>query len=293
MTVENRNWKTMVPRKLETEQRRAIAERFANHPVYRIIHLFCKPFEADFPTLQLKVDDIFQIVCSLMDDVKKDDRVFYELRTPNLMEEIRNDLKDWQSNIPEEELLEATGVILEMFATFLLQSDGYFFRQISNDSLGAIANHYPDFILKVENPITRKMYDHKLRTGKFGICDYAAQGKVYEEIQFVLNSLVKKAPLVVQLPEELNSLRAMKAWSIARMNGWVDENYQPTLRTNYEIGLLAEAMARYIGIKQLWKVFGNFWNIDNGALRSANSKAKDTHKYYLLYEKLEKEFPVK
>ena len=99
--------------------------------------------------------------------------------------------------------------------------------------------------------------------------------------------------MAVQLPEELKSMRAMKAWNIARMNGWVDENYQPTLRTNYEIGLLAEAMARYIGIKQLWKVFGNFWNIDNGALRSANSKAKDTHKYYLLYEKLEKEFLVK
>ena len=283
----------MVPRKLEAEQRRAIAERFANHPVYRIIHLFCKPFEADFPTLQLKVEDIFQIVCSLMDDVKKDDRAFYEQRTPNLMEEIRNDLKDWQSNIPDEELLEATGVILEIFAALLFNGNDYLCRQICIDLLGAIANRYPYFILKVENPITRKMFDHKIRTGKFGICDYPAQGKVYEEIQCVLTSLVKKAPLVVQLPEELNSLRAMKAWNIARSNGWVDENYQPTLRTNYEIGLLAETMARYIGIKQLWKVFGNFWNIDNGALRSANSKAKDTHKYYLLYEKLEKEFPVK
>ncbi len=117
----------MVPRKLEAEQRRAIAERFVNHPIYRIIHLFCKPFEAELPTLQLKVEDIFQIVCSLMDDVMNDARTFYEQRTPNLMEEIRNDLKDWQGNIPEEELLEATGVILEMFATFLLQSDGFFF----------------------------------------------------------------------------------------------------------------------------------------------------------------------
>ena len=283
----------MLPRRLKIEERREIASQFANHRVYQTINLCCKPFEAQFPTLLLKVEDIFQIVCSLLDDVMNDAKTFYEQRTPNLMEEIRNDLKDWQSNIPEEELLEATGVILEMFATFLLQSDGYFFRQISNDSLGAIANRYPDFILKVENPITRKMFVHKLRTGKFGICDYPAQGKVYEEIQCVLTSLDNKAPLAVQLPEELKSMRAMKAWSIARMNGWVDENYQPTLRTNYEIGLLAEAMARYIGIKQLWKVFGNFWNIDNGALRSANSKAKDTHKYYLLYEKLEKEFPVK
>lgn len=293
MTVENRNWKTMVPRKLEAEQCRAIAERFVNHPVYRIIHLFCKPFEADFPTLQLKVEDIFQIVCSLLDDVMNDARTFYELRTPNLMEEIRNDLKDWQSNIPEEELLEATGVILEIFAAFLLKSGGYLFGQISNDSLGAISNRYPNFILKVENPITKKMFDHKLRTGNFGICDYATQGKVYEEIQCALKSLDYMAPLAVQLPEELKSMRAMKAWSIARTNGWVDENYQPTLRTNYEIGLLAETMARYIGFKNQWAVFGKFWNIARVTLRSAYNKALDGRQYYNLYEKLEKEFPVK
>lgn len=177
----------MVPRKLEAEQRRAIAEQFANHPVYQIIHLFCKPFEAEFPTLQLKVEDIFQIVCSLLDDVMNDAQTFYELRTPNLMEDIRNDLKDWQSIAPDDELLKATGVILEMFAAFLLKSGSYLFRQISNDSLGAIVNRYPDFILKVENPITKKMFDHKIRTGKFGICDYAMQGKVYEAIQCALN----------------------------------------------------------------------------------------------------------
>lgn len=283
----------MVPRKLESEQRRAIVERFAKHPVYQIINLCCKPFEAEFPALQLKVEDIFQIVCSLLDDVMNDARTFYELRTPNLMEEIRNDLKDWQSNIPEEELLEATGVILEMFAAFLLKSGSHLFSQISINSLGAISNRYPDFILKVENPITKKMFDHKIRSGKFGICDFTTQGKVYEEIQCVLSSLDKKAPLAVVFPEELKSMRAMMAWNIARTNGWVDENYQPTLCTNYEIGLLAETMARYIGLKKQWAVFGKFWNIDRGTLRSAYNKALDGRQYYDLYEKLNKQFADK
>jgi hypothetical protein len=283
----------MIPRRLKIEERREIASQFANHRVYQTINLCCKPFEAQFPTLLLKVEDIFQIVCSLLDDVMNDARTFYELRTPNLMEEIRNDLKDWQNNIPEEEILEATGVILEMFAAFLLKSGSHLFSQISINSLGAISNRYPDFILKVENPITRKMYDHKIRTGKFGICDFTTQGKVYEEIQCVLSSLDKKAPLAVVFPEELKSMRAMKAWNIARSNGWVDENYQPTLRTNYEIGLLAETMARYIGLKKQWAVFGKFWNIDRGTLRSAYNKALDGRQYYDLYEKLNKQFADK
>ena len=283
----------MVPRKLDAEQRRAIAERFASHPVYRIIHLFCKPFEADFPTLQLKVEDIFQIVCSLLDDVMNDAQTFYDLRTPNLMEEIRNDLKDWRTSVPDEELLKATGIILEMLAAFLLQSSCYLFLQISNDSLGAIANRYPDFIQKVENPITKKMFDHKIRTGKYGICDYATQGKVYEEIQCVLSSPDKKVPLVVELPEELKSMKAMRAWNIALMNGWVDENYQPTLRTNYEIGLLAETMARYSGLKKQWAVFGKFWNFDKEALRSAYNKALEGRQYYSLYEELNNQFADK
>ena len=96
-----------------------------------------------------------------------------------------------------------------------------------------------------------------------------------------------------KLPDCLATKEAMLLWKSAMDKGWVDENYQPTLCTNYEIGLLAEIMARYIGLKKQWAVFGKFWNIDRGTLRSAYNKALDGRQYYDLYEKLNKQFAAK
>ena len=61
------------------------------------------------------------------------------------------------------------------------------------------------------------------------------------------------------LPPELSTDKAMALWQKAQRAGFVDADYQPLL-SRTQSALLADAMAERLGIKEKWKVFGEFWN---------------------------------
>ena len=61
------------------------------------------------------------------------------------------------------------------------------------------------------------------------------------------------------LPAMLRTPEAMALWEKAQSMGYVDANYQPLI-SRTQAALLADAMARRLGIKEKWKVFEALWN---------------------------------
>ena len=66
---------------------------------------------------------------------------------------------------------------------------------------------------------------------------------------------VKDTPL----PSKLSTEAAMAIWQKAQQAGYVDANYQPLI-SRTQAALLADEMAKRLGIKEKWKVFEELWN---------------------------------
>ena len=64
------------------------------------------------------------------------------------------------------------------------------------------------------------------------------------------------------LPEALASEEAMALWQKAQEAGYVDEHYQPKI-SRTQAALLADEMAKRLGIKEKWKTFEALWNRRN------------------------------
>ena len=69
---------------------------------------------------------------------------------------------------------------------------------------------------------------------------------------------VKDTPL----PSKLSTEAAMAIWQKAQQAGYVDANYQPLI-SRTQAALLADEMAKRLGIKEKWKVFETLWNRKN------------------------------
>ena len=54
----------------------------------------------------------------------------------------------------------------------------------------------------------------------------------------------------------------MALWKKVQQAGYVDENYQ-SLLSRTQSALLADAMARRLGIRNKWRVFETLWNRKN------------------------------
>ena len=64
------------------------------------------------------------------------------------------------------------------------------------------------------------------------------------------------------LPEVLATPEAMLLWQKVQQAGYVDEHYQPKL-SRTQAALLADEMAKRLGIREKWKVFETLWNRRN------------------------------
>ena len=79
----------------------------------------------------------------------------------------------------------------------------------------------------------------------------------------------KKAPKAEEpsatpqsLPAMLRTPEAMTLWKKAQSVGYVDANNQPLI-SRTQAALLADAIAKRLGIKDKWKVFEVLWNRKN------------------------------
>ena len=61
------------------------------------------------------------------------------------------------------------------------------------------------------------------------------------------------------LPPSLSTDEAMALWKKAQDAGYVDENYQPLI-SRTQAAILANTIARILGLKPKWKLFEILWN---------------------------------
>ena len=64
------------------------------------------------------------------------------------------------------------------------------------------------------------------------------------------------------LPDALSTEEAMVLWEKVQRAGYVDDNYQPLI-SRTQSALLADTMAKQLGISEKWKVFEALWNRKN------------------------------
>ena len=64
------------------------------------------------------------------------------------------------------------------------------------------------------------------------------------------------------LPPSLCAKQAIILWKKAQDAGYVDANYQPLI-SRTQAALLADAIAKRLGIREKWKVFETLWNRKN------------------------------
>ena len=77
-----------------------------------------------------------------------------------------------------------------------------------------------------------------------------------------LDSKTKDEKQETGLPEVLSTEEAMVLWEKVQTAGYVDDNYQPLISRTMS-ALLADAMAKQLGISEKWKVFEALWNRKN------------------------------
>lgn len=64
------------------------------------------------------------------------------------------------------------------------------------------------------------------------------------------------------LPEALASEEAMALWEKMQAAGYIDEDFQPTVSRTLS-AIIADEMARRLGIKEKWKAFETLWHRRN------------------------------
>lgn len=87
----------------------------------------------------------------------------------------------------------------------------------------------------------------------------ATQGGEHEDGASPMEKAVSHGPT---LPRALSSETAMTLWRKVQEAGYVDENFQPLI-SRTQSAVLADEMARQLGIKEKWKVFGTLWDRKN------------------------------
>lgn len=93
---------------------------------------------------------------------------------------------------------------------------------------------------------------------------------------------------IANLPAPLRTPAAIEIWQALFTESMVDEECQ-TLRSRTESGLMAEAIAHKLGIRNVWRTFEEFWGIRN--LKSARDKALDFQNCWDFKNRLEEIIP--
>ena len=146
------------------------------------------------------------------------------------------------------------------------------------DFLGGLGDELPADVLKMVNQVLellhRKDKDHQ--GSKIEIV-YVASGGQHIDNQIILGAYPGPIPEQCSptrslsqgrekgagdLPEVLSTDKAMVLWKKAQEAGYVDENFQPLI-SRTQAALLADAMAKRLGIKEKWKVFEGLGNRRN------------------------------
>lgn len=81
-----------------------------------------------------------------------------------------------------------------------------------------------------------------------------------------------------RMSDELKGERGLAVLKNLQKHGLLDENFYPLELSNSESAVLAYQIAITLGIKEMWKVFSDLWDITPNALRAAYNRGMEQKK---------------
>lgn len=135
------------------------------------------------------------------------------------------------------------------------------------DGLGGLGDLLPAEVLKELNELLELLHktDYTNQGGiVFNIYEKGSQHVDHVDNQYFYGDACpipkkqKDVPESPNLPPQLSTDLAMVLWKKAQDAGYVDAKYQPLI-SRTQAALLADAMAKRLGIREKWKVFGELW----------------------------------
>ena len=81
-----------------------------------------------------------------------------------------------------------------------------------------------------------------------------------------------------RMSDELKGERGLAVLKNLQKHGLLDENFYPLELSNSESAVLAYQIAIALGIKEMWKVFSDLWDITPNALRAAYNRGMEQKK---------------
>ena len=110
-------------------------------------------------------------------------------------------------------------------------------------------------------------------------CTFAMPGATVTQ-QAAATTALENEQTDGELPQVLAE---SELWQKVRESGWVDEHNQPTV-SRTEAALLADMIARRLGIGNKWKMFEQLWHRNN--MRGDYNSALEQKKSLVVQEKL-------
>ena len=129
---------------------------------------------------------------------------------------------------------------------------------------GGLDDLLPAEVLKKLNELLEQLHKADFPNRGGIVLNYYEKGSQHIDTQINIGDKMPVMPKNTKtdapvLPPQLSTEQAMALWKKAQDVGWVDANYQPLI-SRTQSALLADAMAKRLGIREKWKVFEALWN---------------------------------
>ena len=129
---------------------------------------------------------------------------------------------------------------------------------------GGLDDLLPAEVLKKLNELLEQLHKADFPNRGGIVLNYYEKGSQHIDTQINIGDKMPVMPKNTKTdapvsPPQLSTEQAMALWKKAQDVGWVDANYQPLI-SRTQSALLADAMAKRLGIREKWKVFEALWN---------------------------------
>ena len=129
---------------------------------------------------------------------------------------------------------------------------------------GGLDDLLPAEVLKKLNELLEQLHKADFPNRGGIVINYYEKGSQHIDTQINIGDKMPVMPKNTKtdapvLPPQLSTEQAMALWKKAQDVGWIDANYQPLI-SRTQSALLADAMAKRLGIREKWKVFGDLWH---------------------------------